>query len=126
MCKAAAGQHGPMCDQLLAAPPLTPHYVIRSLLLLGASHELREGVIADASALQAFTQGNSGDGDKFYANLYLGLYGEATGDAAEARKRISQSVAGRYAQGPGASDPMVELAKVHLQRRGWVSGKSEL
>ncbi len=80
----------------------------------------------DASALQAFTQGNSGDGDKFYANLYLGLYGEATGDAAEARKRISQSVAGRYAQGPGASDPMVELAKVHLQRRGWVSGKAEL
>ena len=80
----------------------------------------------DASALQAFTQGNSGDGDKFYANLYLGLYGEATGDAAEARKRISQSVAGRYAQGPGASDPMVELAKVHLQRRGWLSGKAEL
>ena len=80
----------------------------------------------DASELQAFTQGNSGDGDKFYANLYLGLYGEATGDAAEARKRISQSVAGRYAQGSGASDPMVELAKVHLQRRGWVGGKAEL
>ena len=75
----------------------------------------------DASDLQAFTQGNSGDGDKFYANLYLGLYGEATGDAAEARKRINQSVAGRYAQGSGASDPMVELAKVHLQRRGWVN-----
>jgi hypothetical protein len=80
----------------------------------------------DASDLQAFTQGNSGDGDKFYANLYLGLYGEATGDAAEARKRINQSVAGRYAQGSGASDPMVELAKVHLQRRGWVNGKAEL
>lgn len=80
----------------------------------------------DASELQAFAQGNSGDGDKFYANLYLGLYGEATGDAAEARKRISQSVAGRYAKGSGASDPMVELAKVHLQRRGWVNGKAEL
>jgi len=79
----------------------------------------------DASELQAFSQ--TGDaGEKFYANLYLGLYGEAGGDAAEARTRISQAVAGRYAQGSGASDPMVELAKVHLQRRGWVNGKVEL
>ena len=79
----------------------------------------------DASELQAFAQ-TGGDGDQFYANLYLGLYGEAGGDTAEARTRISQAAAGRYAQGSGASDPMVELAKVHLQRRGWVNGKAEL
>ena len=37
-----------------------------------------------------------------------------------------QAVATRYATGPGASDPMVELAKVHLQRRGWLDGKTDL
>ena len=80
----------------------------------------------DTAELQVFSQ-KGGDSEQFYANLYLGLYGEAMGDAAEARKRISQAVAGRYAQGSGASDPMAELAKVHLQRRGWVSGsKAEL
>ena len=29
-------------------------------------------------------------------------------------------------QMPTHTDPMGELAKVHLQRRGWVSGKAEL
>ena len=80
---------------------------------------------ADESDLQGYAA-KGGDGDQFYASLYLGLYGEATGDAAAARKRISEAVAGRYARGSGASDPMVELAKVHLQRRGWVQGKAEL
>mmetsp|Transcript_5466 Transcript_5466/g.10767 ORF Transcript_5466/g.10767 Transcript_5466/m.10767 type:complete len:227 (-) Transcript_5466:75-755(-) len=75
----------------------------------------------DTSELQAFAQ-KGGDAEKFYADLYLGLYGEAMGDTAEARKRISQAVASRYAQVSGASDPMAELAKVHLQRRGWVGG----
>lgn len=80
---------------------------------------------ADDGDLQTYAQKGS-DGDQFYANLYLGLYGEATGDAAVARKRISQAVAGKYARGSGASDPMVELAKVHLQRRGWADAKAEL
>ena len=38
-----------------------------------------------------------------------------------------EAVGTKYAQQSGVSDPMVELAKVHVQRRGWqAAGKAEL
>ena len=82
---------------------------------------------ADDSDLRSFAQ-KGGDGDRFYASLYLGLYDEATGDATAAKARLKEAVGTKYAQQSGVSDPMVELAKVHVQRRGWVGGggKSEL
>jgi lipoprotein NlpI len=48
---------------------------------------------------------------QFYAHLYLGLYFEALGDAARARKHIAESAADRYAVG----GYMHDVARVHLR-----------
>lgn len=49
--------------------------------------------------------------DRFYASLYLGLYHEAHGDAAESARWIDAAVATDY------SDYMHDLAVVHQKRR---------
>lgn len=56
-----------------------------------------------------------GGRDQFYAALYLGLYAEAKGDAAEARRWIDTSVRSSY--GKSSGDYMVALAKVHQKLR---------
>ena len=73
----------------------------------------------DAAPLEQYAAGSSAS-DEFYSNLYLGLYAEATGAAAEARTRITQAAEGRYAA--ASNDPMADLAKVHVKRRGWGRG----
>eukprot|EP00979_Chaetoceros_neogracilis_P004239 scaffold746_cov293-Chaetoceros_neogracile.AAC.27 len=65
---------------------------------------------------------NTGDlGSRFYGKLYLSLYYESLGDAAEAEKWMIQAVGTDYAKGSGIRDPMVELAKVAIKKRGWSS-----
>lgn len=52
----------------------------------------------------------------FYANLYLGLFAEAKGDAELARRYITAAAKSDY----GASgDYMYDLAKVHIVVRDW-------
>jgi len=64
----------------------------------------------------------SGDvGSRFYARLYLSLYYESLGNAIEAEKWMIQAVGTDYAKGSGSRDPMVELAKVAVKKRGWSS-----
>jgi tetratricopeptide (TPR) repeat protein len=96
----------------------------------------------DEAALQAFAQ-SSNAGDSFYANLYLGLYREAQGDAVGAKRFIKevqhsrdaiavratadrpgvrgfarrQAASSRYGRASG--DYMASLAQVHVARRGW-------
>lgn len=60
---------------------------------------------------------DNGGHDSFYALLYVGLWHEAHGNAAEAQAAITKSVQTQYAQQSG--DYMASLAKVHCQRRGW-------
>lgn len=60
---------------------------------------------------------DNGGHDTFYALLYVGLWHEAQGDAAEAEKAITASVRTPYARQSG--DYMAALANVHCQRRGW-------
>jgi tetratricopeptide (TPR) repeat protein len=55
--------------------------------------------------------------DVFYAALYLGLFREAQGDVQGARQYITAAAASPYSQQSG--DYMADLAKVHVQRRGW-------
>ena len=50
---------------------------------------------------------------QFYAQLYLGLYYDAQGDAARARQHITAAAADRFAAAGGY---MHRVAKVHLQR----------
>ena len=96
----------------------------RGLGILGALAIIREsarrhaGGEAEEQALAALAR--DGDvGSRFYASLYLSLYHESLGDKALAEKRMREAVGTDYARGGGQRDPMVELAKVAMQRRGW-------
>jgi len=65
-------------------------------------------------------------GSQFYASLYLSLYRESTGDTTNAEQWMVRAVQTDYAQKTATrNDPMVELAKVALQKRGWSSGKQQ-
>lgn len=73
---------------------------------------------SDPAAILAAAAGDSRGGhDSFYANLYVGLWQEAEGDAESARQAITRAVATPYAQMSG--DYMASLARVHCLRRGW-------
>jgi hypothetical protein len=50
---------------------------------------------------------------QFYAQLYVGLYYDAQGDAVRARQHIAAAAADRFAAAGGY---MHGVAKVHLQR----------
>ena len=83
---------------------------VQQLFLSGGEAEERE--------LAAIAR--DGDvGSRFYAALYLSLYHESLGDQAAAEARMREAVDTDYARGGGRSDPMVELARVAMQRRGW-------
>ena len=71
---------------------------------------------SDEAPLQTFAS-SSNSGDNFYANLYLGLWREAQGDATGARRFIKEAAGSPYAKASG--DYMADLARVHAQRRGW-------
>ena len=73
----------------------------------------------DEAAVKAF--GSGGPGDQFYSELYLGLYHEARGESLIAREYMQRAVAGAYRS---SGDPMYDLARVHVARRGWASSAS--
>lgn len=62
----------------------------------------------------------NGGSNEFYAALYLGLFAEARGDAAEAQKWINRSAESSYARSSG--DYMADLARVHVKLRGGEAG----
>lgn len=74
---------------------------------------------ADEEVLAALAT-NGDPSSRFYASLYLSLYAESVRDARAAKQRMLEAVATSYASGSGRSDPMVELAKVAIERRGWL------
>jgi lipoprotein NlpI len=81
-------------------------------------HGLFAGKLKEEDVLAAVTKGDPSPTElkhrQFYANLYLGLYCEATGDDAGARKHILKA-AGMAESG----DYMGDVARVHA----WVFGK---
>lgn len=58
-------------------------------------------------------------GDRFYAALYLSLYYESMNDEENAKKWMINAVGSEYAKTVGRRDPMVDVAKVAIQRRSW-------
>lgn len=58
-------------------------------------------------------------GDKFYASLYLSLYYESMNDEKSSKRWMVNAVGTEYAKTTGRRDPMVDVAKVAMQRRGW-------
>jgi len=86
----------------------------RRPVMRAAQQLFLSGSAADEARLAGLAQG----GD-FYASLYLSLYAESLGQAPAAEGRMLEAVATDYARGSGRSDPMVELAKVAVVRRGW-------
>ncbi len=62
---------------------------------------------------------NSKVGDKFYASLYLSLYYESMNDENSSKEWMVNAVGSEYAKTVGRRDPMVDVAKVAMKRRGW-------
>jgi hypothetical protein len=62
---------------------------------------------------QVLAAGGARAQGQFYANLYVGLYYEALGDAARARKFMTAAADPRYADAGGY---MHMVATVHLKR----------
>ena len=58
-------------------------------------------------------------GDQFYAALYLSLYYESMNDEKQSKQWMTTAVGSQYAKTVGRRDPMVDVAKVAMQRRGW-------
>lgn len=75
-----------------------------------------EGRGSSEDVLKAANRGAEGDrhNQLCYAHLYLGLYAEALGDTAEARRHISLA-AGPYRM----NHYMGRVAQVHVRLRGW-------
>ena len=85
------------------------------------------GGVEDERALAALASDAASDpGARFYASLYLSLYHESNGEKPAAETRMREAVATAYAKGGGRSDPMVELAKVAMKRRGWEQGGEKM
>jgi lipoprotein NlpI len=74
-------------------------------------YRMFQGQLTDAQVLAAAGESPTG---QFFANLYVGLYLEATGNATGARDRIAIAAAGRYAQAGGY---MHDVARVHQMLR---------
>ncbi len=81
-------------------------------LFLGETGSEQE-LIAKAESI------NSKVGDKFYASLYLSLYYESMNDENSSKQWMVNAVGSEYAKTVGRRDPMVDVAKVAMKRRGW-------
>ena len=69
--------------------------------------------------LIALAEESSKVGDRFYAALYLSLYYESMNDGETSKRWMINAVGSEYAKTVGRRDPMVDVAKVAVQRRGW-------
>jgi lipoprotein NlpI len=73
-------------------------------------YEMFRGSLTPDDVLKA---GAGSPRSEFYAHLYVGLYYEATGNAARARQELTAAAADRFA---AAGDYMHTVAKVHVSR----------
>jgi len=79
---------------------------------------------SETENLEALKKAAAGGGtEQFYAALYLGLFAEAKGEKAEAKRWMAQATASKYGRVSG--DYMADLARVHEKVRGW-GASSEL
>jgi len=70
----------------------------------------------EESNLKAFSEQTGNPKEKFYADLYLGLYAEAKGNHDDAKKYILMAVNSEYKV---SDDYMWHLSSVHKTVRGW-------
>ena len=75
-------------------------------------YELFKGTLTPDQVLRA---GGASASGQFYANLYVGLYAEAMGDAARARTALETAASDRFRSAGGY---MHMVAKVHVARLG--------
>jgi hypothetical protein len=67
----------------------------------------------------ATTTKSDNGGNSFYASLYLSLYYESLNDEKLSQQYMINAIETEYARSSGRRDPMVDVAKVAMQRRGW-------
>eukprot|EP00532_Pseudo-nitzschia_australis_P003174 CAMPEP_0168191816 /NCGR_PEP_ID=MMETSP0139_2-20121125/17717_1 /TAXON_ID=44445 /ORGANISM="Pseudo-nitzschia australis, Strain 10249 10 AB" /LENGTH=236 /DNA_ID=CAMNT_0008115015 /DNA_START=203 /DNA_END=913 /DNA_ORIENTATION=+ len=58
-------------------------------------------------------------GNQFYASLYLSLYYESLKDVTLSQQWMVTAIGTEYAKTVGRRDPMVDVAKIAMKRRGW-------
>lgn len=82
--------------------------------------EMYRGNRTPAEVLKAAEAGNPSPevlaGRLFYAHLYLGLYFEAQGDAAQAKKYIALAADKKLAENPRINGYMWDVARIHHER----------
>jgi hypothetical protein len=91
--------------------------------VMRAAGELFRGSGTEAQLL-AMATGGTDSNAYFYTHLYLGLWYEAAGDAANARVHIVKAATSGYGSTRSgavtdSSDYMFHVARVHARRRGW-------
>lgn len=58
-------------------------------------------------------------GNQFYASLYLSLYYESLKDEKLSQQWMVSATGTEYAKTVGRRDPMVDVARIAMKRRGW-------
>ncbi len=109
LCMAKLGRREQAGRQLLPAGP-------DERIPMKQVYALYSGKGSEQAVLDAVEEGSPGERERairlFYGHLYLGLFAEAAGDKAKARRHITAAVntqAGGY---------MREVARIHLKRMG--------
>jgi hypothetical protein len=77
--------------------------------------------LGSATPAQVLAAAGTRPQGQFYANLYVGLYHEANGNAAAARRHLTAAADGRFAEAGGY---MHTVADVHMKRLGPARGIS--
>lgn len=101
---------------LCVARAESPEAARKQILPVGADarvpmREVYRMFLGRATGAQVLAAAGADPSAEFFARLYIGLYLEATGDAARGREQIALAAAPRYAAAGGY---MHEVAKVHM------------
>lgn len=80
----------------------------------GSSSDMEKELMSMAENANANNAGN-----QFYASLYLSLYFESLKDEKLSQQWMLNAIKTEYAKTVGRRDPMVDVAKVAIKRRGW-------
>ena len=94
--------------------------LVQKLFLGDDNTELEtERTLIEVATAKSDSNNNAGAGNRFYASLYLSLYYESLNDEKLSQQYMTNAIETEYARSSGRRDPMVDVAKVAVQRRGW-------
>jgi len=111
MCEARMVGFNVARKQMLRLAGRDPRPVMRTV------YSMFLGEDEDANRAELERLAAKGGQEEFYSALYLGLFAEAKGDAAEAQRWIQKAATSSY--GKNSGDYMTDVARMHEKSRGW-------